>query len=111
MGSQASKGDVAAEGNAAAADAAAVKTNGQVNNHSHSLTSVFFLIQRRQVEIDKSLIPHTKTPVKQIFSRRWVDTNLKCEGIFLGKLGEAFSIFCLPLMGLVTENPEHHEMS
>lgn len=30
MGSQASKGDVAAEGNAAAADAAAVKTNGQV---------------------------------------------------------------------------------
>lgn len=69
MGSQASKGDVAAEGNAAAADAAAVKTNGQVNNHSHSLTSVF-LKQRRQVEIDKSLIPHTKTPVKQIFSRR-----------------------------------------
>lgn len=30
MGSQASKGDVAAEGSAAAADAAAVKTNGQV---------------------------------------------------------------------------------
>ncbi len=30
MGSQSSKGDVAAEGNAAAADAAAVKTNGQV---------------------------------------------------------------------------------
>lgn len=110
MGSQASKGDVAAEGNAAAADAAAVKTNGQVNNHSLTLTSVF-LKQRRQVEIDKSLIPHTKTPVKQIFSRRWVDTNLKCEGIFLGKLGGAFSIFCLPLMGLVTENPEHHEMS
>jgi len=31
MGSQASKGDVAAEANAATADAAAVKTNGQVN--------------------------------------------------------------------------------
>lgn len=30
MGSQASKGEVAAEANAAAADAAAVKTNGQV---------------------------------------------------------------------------------
>lgn len=30
MGSQASKGDVAAEANAAAADGAAVKTNGQV---------------------------------------------------------------------------------
>lgn len=30
MGSQASKGDVAAEASAAAADGAAVKTNGQV---------------------------------------------------------------------------------
>jgi hypothetical protein len=30
MGSQASKGEVAAEANAAAADGAAVKTNGQV---------------------------------------------------------------------------------
>lgn len=30
MGSQSSKGEVAAEANAAAADAAAVKTNGQV---------------------------------------------------------------------------------
>lgn len=38
MGSQASKGDVAAEGNAAAAaDAAAVKTNGQVGPLNSSL--------------------------------------------------------------------------
>ncbi|KAK2921342.1 hypothetical protein Q8A73_000827 [Channa argus] len=33
MGSQSSKGEVAAEANAAAADAAAVKTNGQENGH------------------------------------------------------------------------------
>lgn len=42
MGSQASKGDVAAEGNAAAAaDAAAVKTNGQVGALNSSM--VFLL--------------------------------------------------------------------
>lgn len=35
MGSQASKGEVAAEANAAAADAAAVKTNGQVTTPTH----------------------------------------------------------------------------
>lgn len=65
MGSQASKGDVAAEGNAAAADAAAVKTNGQVNyTHPDRCFSLFiYFKQRRQVEIDKSLIPHTKTLV------------------------------------------------
>lgn len=49
MGSQASKGDVAAEGNAAAADAAAVKTNGQVGAPQPLL---FFLV--RQVGHDES---------------------------------------------------------
>lgn len=45
MGSQASKGDVAAEGNAAAADAAAVKTNGQVrDSHSGRYPLLFFCI-------------------------------------------------------------------
>lgn len=44
MGSQAFKGDVAAEGNAAAADAAAVKTNGQVGARHQS---ALFLLKRQ----------------------------------------------------------------
>lgn len=48
MGSQASKGDVAAEGNAAAAaDAAAVKTNGQVD----ALTSLMLFYQRGELAL------------------------------------------------------------
>lgn len=47
MGSQASKGDVAAEGNAAAADAAAVKTNGQVG----APTSLMRFYQREQLAL------------------------------------------------------------
>lgn len=49
MGSQASKGDVAAEGNAAAADAAAVKTNGQVITPSQV---PFTLFKRKGVSGD-----------------------------------------------------------
>lgn len=47
MGSQASKGDVAAEGNAAAADAAAVKTNGQVG----APTSLMLFYQREKLAL------------------------------------------------------------
>lgn len=46
MGSQSSKGEVAAEANAAAADAAAVKTNGQVATHSLLLCAFSFFSHR-----------------------------------------------------------------
>lgn len=58
MGSQSSKGEVATEANAAtAADAAAVKTNGQVITHllyltaKHTIEHFFYFLEKTTCEI------------------------------------------------------------
>lgn len=102
MGSQASKGDVAAEGNAAAADAAAVKTNGQVGAPNQSV--VFSL--DREVGHDKSWISLAKNLICIQFIWRWMGNDRNVT-TFWGRLGGAFQHRCLFLDELVTEMQEH----
>lgn len=63
MGSQSSKGEVAAEGNAASADAAAVKTNGQVITTTATLFNFFFFILKVEEHrnLEKFIFSHENT--------------------------------------------------